>query len=140
VTRRYARPDSAELEASHRVCEKRREEYAAELSGRRRAIVHAFPARQPVAAVLVDLAAHELWTFIGDELGTVRDRLAAYEGLAGVDIRAVLRALGFHPGERRLADLAPPQKSMTLSRSGRTLRITTAVLVQGSCEISRPFG
>ena len=31
--------------------------------------------------------------------------------LGGVDIRAMLRALGFEPGERRLAELGPPQKT-----------------------------
>jgi hypothetical protein len=140
TTRRYARPDQAALEASRRIAEQRREQHAAELSGLRRAIVHAFPARRPVAAVMVDLAAHEVWTFVGDELATLRDRLVAHDVLAGIDIRAVLRALRLDAGERRLADLAPPQKAMTLNRRGRTLRITTAMLVQGSCGISRPFG
>ena len=32
------------------------------------------------------------------------------------------------------------QKSMTLNKSGRTLKITTAMLIQGSCGISRPLG
>ncbi len=40
----------------------------------------------------------------------------------------------------RLADLGPPQKTRQLNRRGRTLKITTKLLVQGSCGISRPFG
>ena len=44
------------------------------------------------------------------------------------------------PGKRRLAELGPPQKTRQLNRRGRTLTITTALLVQGSCGISRPFG
>src|SRR5262249_1886412 len=44
------------------------------------------------------------------------------------------------PGERRLAELGPPQKTRQLNRRGRTLTITTTLLVQGSCSISRPFG
>jgi len=51
-----------------------------------------------------------------------------------------LRVLEFDPGERRLAELGPPQKSLRLNRSGRTLQITPALLVQGSCGISQPFG
>ena len=54
-------------------------------------------------------------------------------------VRALLRALEFEPGERRLAELGPPQKTMQIDRRGRTLRITTSLLIQGSCGISRPF-
>ena len=55
--------------------------------------------------------------------------------IAGVDIRGMLRALGVDPGARRLAELGPPQKSLRLNRGGRTLQITTAMLIQGSCGI-----
>ena len=57
-----------------------------------------------------------------------------------MDVRALLRSLDFEPGERRLAELGPPQKTRQLNRRGRTLKITTGILVQGSCGISRPFG
>ncbi len=40
----------------------------------------------------------------------------------------------------RVAELGPPQKSRKLNQRGRTLKITTAMLVQGSCGIARPFG
>jgi hypothetical protein len=40
----------------------------------------------------------------------------------------------------RTAHPVPPQKSVTINQRGRSLRITTAMLVQGSCGISRPFG
>lgn len=53
---------------------------------------------------------------------------------------ALLRSLDFKPGERRLAELGAPQKTRQLNRRGRTLRITTGLLVQGSCGISRSFG
>ena len=52
----------------------------------------------------------------------------------------MLRALVFDPGERRLADLAPPQKTISVDGGRRSVRLTTAMLVQGSCGISRPFG
>ena len=44
------------------------------------------------------------------------------------------------PGDGRLAELGPSQKTKTLNRRGRTLKITTSLLVRGSCRISRPFG
>ena len=56
-----------------------------------------------------------------------------------MDVRPLLRALAFDPGQRRLGELGPPQKSIQLDRRGRTLRITTALLVKGSCRITRPF-
>jgi hypothetical protein len=65
---------------------------------------------------------------------------AAVAVIGAVQVQARLRALGFDPGERRLAELEPPQKTKQLNRSGRTLKITTALLVQGACDISKPFG
>jgi len=52
----------------------------------------------------------------------------------------LLRTLNIDPGDRRLAELAPPQKTRQLNRRGRTLTIITTLLAQGSCGISRPFG
>jgi hypothetical protein len=52
----------------------------------------------------------------------------------------LLRALAFDLGERRLAELGPRQKTKQINKRGRTLKITTALLVQGSCGISKPFG
>src|SRR5439155_10642967 len=40
---------------------------------------------------------------------------------------------------RRLAELGPPQKTKQLNKRGRTLKITTSLLIQGSCGIGRPF-
>jgi hypothetical protein len=55
-------------------------------------------------------------------------------------VRALLRNLGIEPGERRLGELGPSQKTKQLNKRGRTLKITTSLLVQGSCGIGRPFG
>src|SRR5437773_215363 len=60
--------------------------------------------------------------------------------IAAVQVRELRRGLGFEPGERRLAELGPPQKTRQLNKRGRTLRITTSLLVRGSCGITRPFG
>src|SRR5690606_2188578 len=67
--------------------------------------------------------------------GSGRTRSSAH-----VDVRGLLRALEVDPGERRLAELGPAQKARALNRHGRTLETTTALLVQGSCRISRSFG
>jgi hypothetical protein len=47
--------------------------------------------------------------------------------------------LNIEPGDRRLAELGPPQRTKQLNRRGRTRAITSTLLAQGSCGISRPF-
>ena len=138
--RPFERTDPDELAARFREAERRRDEHAAELAALRRAIIHVFPVEEPAAATLIDVDSGEIATSTGHEIATIRDRLAGYDVLVGVNIRAVLRALAFDPGERRLADLAPPQKTITFDGGRRSVRLTTAMLVQGSCGISRPFG
>jgi hypothetical protein len=129
-----------QIEDSRRAAEKRRAAHADELAVLRRVIVRAFPARGPRIVVLVDVEKRELATYLDEQLADLGPMLECYEVLCGVDIRATLRELAIDPGHRRLAELGPPQKSIRLDRSGRTLKITTAMLVQGSCGISRPFG
>ena len=96
--------------------------------------------REPAPGPAIEPPAHEISTFVGEEIGAAKATLLAYDVLAAVEARALLRTLGVEPGEHRLADLGPPQKSVQLNRWGRSLRITTSLLVQGSCGISRPFG
>jgi hypothetical protein len=90
--------------------------------------------------VLLDVGERTLATFLGEEIAAARERLDAYDVVAAVEVRALLRALGYEPGARRLAELGPPQKTRKLNRRGRTLKITLEMLVQGSCGISRPLG
>jgi hypothetical protein len=141
LVRRWAamRPDPAALEASRRAYEERRERHGAELARLRRVVVHAFPPESPQAVVLADVAARQLTTHGADELPRVRERLNDYDVIAALEVRPLLRALGYDPDPRRLAELGPPQKTKKLNRRGRTLRITTAMLVWGSCGIGRPF-
>jgi hypothetical protein len=134
------RPDPAVMEANRKRFEKEREAHAERLAGMRRVLVHAFPAASPEAVVLVDVGRREISTFVGQELSQVKAKLADYEIIAAVGVRALLRALGFQPGGRRLGELGPPQQTKRLNRRGRTLHITTGLLIQGSCGISRPFG
>jgi hypothetical protein len=140
--RRWAamRPDPVAMEAHRQRTERERNAHAQQLSGMRRVLVHAFPAAQPHALALVDVTRRNVTTFLGDEIARALGRLSDYEIIGAVGARALLRVLGVDPGERRLAELGPPQKTRQLNRRGRTLTITTALLVQGSCGISRPFG
>jgi hypothetical protein len=139
--RRNPRTPPALIEEARRDYEQRQAARVAELARLRRVIVHGFPRQQtPRVVVLVDADRRELVTLEGDEVARVDQHLAAYDVLTGVDIRGTLRALGIDARDRRLAELGPLQKSITASSSGRTLKITTAMLIQGSCGISRPLG
>lgn len=68
------------------------------------------------------------------------DRLKDYDIIVGLEIRNLLQAIGFDSGQRRLAELGATQKSRQINRRGRTLKITTDLLIRGSCGISNPFG
>lgn len=138
--RQPRRSSPAEIEALGRAADQRRAAHAAELQALRRVIVHAFPATSPQAVVLVDVASQQLTTLLEGEITTAREHILRYDVVTGIDIRGVLRALGIEPDAHRLAELGPPQKSLRLNRGGRTLKITTAMLIQGSCGISRSLG
>jgi len=142
MVRRWAamRGDPALIEAREKQYERERAERAERLAGMRRVVVHAFPAREPAAVVLVDVERHGITTLTGTAVASAGARLAGYDIIAAVGVRALLRALGFDPGARILAELGPPQKTKQLNRWGRTLKITLRLLVQGSCGIGRPFG
>jgi hypothetical protein len=132
--RRHAafRPDPSALQNY----QQRRDAHAAELSRLRRAIIHTYPPASPLVVVVVDTNERTLHTF--DRIADVRTHLARFDVLAGVDIRATLRGLDLDPETLRLAELGPPQKSLSLNTS--TLKLTTAMLISGSCRISRPLG
>jgi hypothetical protein len=141
IARRWAEqaPDPALIEANRRSAERRRRASADRLAGLRRVLLHAFPAGDPAALVLLDVERREIATLVGADLGAAAERLARYDVIAAVGVRPLLRSLRFEPGGRRLAELGPPQKTMQIDRRGRTLRITTRLLVQGSCGIARPL-
>ena len=140
--RRWAktRPDPVAIEVQRKRVEGERRAHGRQLAAMRRVLVYAFPAKQPRALALVDVARREVTTFVDDEMTLAIERLADYEIIGALGVRALLRTLAVDPGERRVAELGPPQKTRQLSRRGRTLTITTSLLVQGSCGISRPFG
>jgi hypothetical protein len=141
ILRRWAqlRPDPAVIESSRKRFESERDANAERLARMRRVLIRGFPAQQPAAVVLADVDRREIATFLGEAIAAAKSKLAEYEIIAAVDVRGLLRHLEFEPGARRLAELGPPQKTWQLNRRGRTLRITTGLLVQSSCGISRPF-
>jgi hypothetical protein len=141
LVRRWAvlRPDPAVMAAQEKRYEQKREANAQRFAHMRRVVIHAFSAAAPRAVTLVDVERRTITTLLGDEIAGAGRRLLDYDILAAVDVRPLLRNLGVDPGERRLAELGPPQKTMQINRWGRTLRITTRLLIQGSCGISRPL-
>ena len=140
--RRRERPqlDPAVVAATIKQHEKRRAEHHQTLAKMRRVLIYAFPDKKPKAVVLIDIVTRDLRTWVGEEMSEVHAQLAEYEMIVGLDVRVLLRTLGFDPGARRLGDLGPAQKSRTLNKRGRKLKITTTLLIQSSCGISRPFG
>jgi hypothetical protein len=93
-----------------------------------------------IAVVLIDINQHQIETLVGPQMERVGERLKTYDVIVGLEVRSLLQALGFDPGQRRLAELGATQKSRQINRRGRTLKITTELLIRGSCGISRPFG
>jgi hypothetical protein len=142
VVRRWAdmRPDPEVTAAHRRRVEQEQADNAERLARMTRVLVHGFPAGKPEAIVLLDVGRREITTHLGPEIVQARDKLLSYDCIAAVNIRELLRNLALDPGERRLAELGPPQRSMQINQRGRTLKITTNLLIQGSCGISHPFG
>jgi hypothetical protein len=142
VGRRWAgmRPDPAAIKANQLRLERERHAHGEELARKRRVLIHAFPVGRPEALVLVDVPERTITTFIGQEISHASRRFPAYEIIGAIGVRPLLRALNVDPGERRLAELGPPQKTRQINRRGRTLTITPMLLARGSCGISRPFG
>jgi hypothetical protein len=142
VARRHAatRPDPAVMEANRKAWERKRFAAAAELAKMRRVLLYAFPAKRPEALAVLDVGERELSTFVGDEVERISEQLIPYDIIGAIEVRALLRVLDVDPGDRRLAELGPPQKTKKIDKRGRTLKITPELLIRGSCGISRPFG
>ncbi len=142
MVRRWSRsrPDPVVLDAIRERIERDREEHERQLARMSRLILHSFPPTRPAVVVLVDVGRRQLTTLAGDEVARAREILATYDVIAALDPWQQVRALGTDPTGRRLADLRPPQKSYQLNGRGRTLRITTSLLIQGTCGITRPLG
>ena len=145
TTRRHrARvPDAGLMEAHRRRVEERRGAHAAELGALRRVVLYAAPfpgAAGPLAAVtLVDVAGGAATTWVGSQVQDVVPALDAFDVIAAMDVRPLLRSLGVDLADRRLDDLSPPQKSIQTHGGRRVVKITTEMLIRSSCGISRPL-
>ncbi len=134
-------PDPGYIEAWRARWEKRRRERAAELAALRRVIVRGLPERSPRVFGLLDVAERTIQTYAGpDAAARVRQALEGYDWVLGLDVRALLRQLGVAGGLRRVADLAPGQKSIRMAPGGRPLRVTVEWAIRSSCNIRQPFG
>lgn len=132
--------DLETIEANIEAAQRRRDENAGALANLRRALLVAFPETSPQIAVAVDVNKRTLVTFAAANLAALQAHLADYDVIGAINIRKLLQTLNIDPGSRRLADLSSPQKTIAINKQGRTLKITTAMLVTGSCGISQPFG
>ena len=90
--------------------------------------------------MLLDVERRDIQSFLVHEIEDARERIGSFDIVGAVDVRPMLRSLGVDAGDRRLAELGPPQKTKTLNGGGWTLKITEAMLIQGPCGIARPFG
>jgi hypothetical protein len=115
--RRWAemRPDPVAMEAHRKRIERERSAHADRLAAMRRVLLHPFPATRPRALALVDVGRREVSTFLDDDMTVAIARLAEYEIVGAVNVRALLRSLAVDPGDRRLAELGPPQKTRQLT-------------------------
>jgi len=84
---------------------------------------------------LLDINKRQIISIMGDDLEKIPSILEEYDFIAGLDIRNMLDTFRFMPGERRLGELGPPQKTLKLNKRGRTLKITATMLIQSSCRM-----
>ncbi|MDJ0837686.1 MAG: hypothetical protein QNK37_14315 [Acidobacteriota bacterium] len=132
--------DPAIFKAHYRAAERRKVAEVLASAKKRRAFLYAFPEKRPESLALLDVDNHELSTFIGEELEAVAALLANFDIIGGMDIRPLLTTLGFDFENVALAELGPPQKTKQINKQGRKLKITTELLIQNTCNISRPLG
>jgi hypothetical protein len=106
-----------------------------------RGIVHVVPSPEaPAAAVLLDVNARTLKTFLWERVAELPQSLSNFDWLGGLAIRQTLVRLGSDPERFRLAEFSPAQKTRVLNRSGRKLVITPELVIAGTTGISRPLG
>ncbi|HJL48623.1 MAG TPA: hypothetical protein RMG45_22365, partial [Polyangiaceae bacterium LLY-WYZ-15_(1-7)] len=114
---------------------------AKRLAALHRGLLATYPTDAPRAAALVDLRARTVETFAGEAaLEALLGRLEALDVMGGVHVRDQLAALGFDEGERRLAELHPTQKTVSVAPGRAPVKLSTGRLVRDSCLLPNPFG
>jgi hypothetical protein len=128
----------AEIDRINEQEERKEELEAARL---RRAVLRVVPARRNIqAASLLDVGTRTIKTMIGEELADLPTLLDAFDIVAGIAVRDALVSLGLDADRWRLVDLGPPQKTITINRRGRTLRLTEELVLRSTTGIGRPLG
>ena len=135
-----SRPNPAVINALEKKREREEEARLVASAKMRRAILYAFPEKTPEALVLLDVERHQLTTFFKDDLSSVTGYLSEFDIIAGIHIRSLLETIGFNSEKIVLAELGATQKTKTLNKRGKKLKITPELLIQGTCGISRPLG
>ncbi|MEM6275094.1 MAG: hypothetical protein AAF735_07630 [Myxococcota bacterium] len=134
------RYDPVVVQAQRQVVAEKRAAHARELAKLRRVIVVSLPLKSARAVTVLDVSSREIMTFFDTEIDKARERMLEYDIIGGVQVREVVRRLGAAPEHLRLDELGPPQKTVTVNTRGRSIKITTEMLIQSSCGIRRPFG
>jgi hypothetical protein len=119
-----------ELQAKWRAEDRRR---VVEAQCARRALVHAFQLEgKVVAATVLDATTRTTTTYVGEpEVAGLPALLGSYDVLIGLDLRAVLAALGqLNAPAARVVDLASTPRSRRIGR--RLVKLTTADWLEGS--------
>jgi hypothetical protein len=120
----------AELEAQHAA---RDRQYMDEARRARRVLLHVVVLDGvPRAAAVIDAARRELRSFIGAAVADVAAHLEPFDFLAGLDIRASLRALGLDLDRWWLAELRPQQRTFRPVEKGRPLAADPSAIVQAT--------
>lgn len=135
---RFGSPvDHAARRETNEIADAQRKKARAKKS---RAVLAAFPPNAPEVVSVVDVGAHTVTTYFAEAFGALLAQLEGFDIIAAENIRPTLRALGFEQGERQLVDLGVIQKTTGINKRGDKLKITMALVIQGTCGISNPCG
>jgi hypothetical protein len=146
VRRQVRRMASARLRAqaeSETARERRRAIVASVEAEQRRDVEEARRARRGLvhivtvdgiarAAAVVDSATRRLDVFVGQQLFELPERLAAFDLLAGLDLRSSLRRFGLDPDRWWLAELRPTQRTFRPSDRGPAVPVRLSAIVQAT--------
>jgi len=98
----------------------------------RRALVHVVTVDGvPRAAAVIDVGAREQRLFIGDQFADLPGHLGAFDFLAGVDIRPLLRRVGLDPDRWWLAELRPTQRTLR-PEDGTSVAVSLPLVVHAT--------
>lgn len=132
---------TAQWREKESVWEEERRQASARARMLRRGLLRVVPkADHPAAAMVLSVKDRQFRFFRPDEHEELRHHLREFDVLIGLHVRETLQALGVEPDNWQMLDLRPSQKTMKLNQRGRTLSITTELVITSTTGISRPLG